>query len=116
MNVSATIPGMRNLMLALFIALGAVQLRAELTVKNYRVLNASKNPSTVAGTKYFIDGLGQGLGWAETVLELRKSERLLYCQPEKLSFGLEMYINIINKRIEKLAKLMTESKLEEMDI
>jgi len=81
-----------------FLTLGT-KLKADMTVKDYRANMASSNPDTVAITRAWIMGLGEGTEWTNTEL-VRAGKLPLYCQPPKLALGMDNYVDMINRRIE----------------
>jgi len=74
-------PAMRTAIATLFLfAVSAAQAKAELTVKEYKERMASSDAAVIATTRAFINGLGVGIGWANTDSKVK-----LFCQPGKTS-------------------------------
>jgi hypothetical protein len=58
---------MRSLFItAFFLVFVGGEARADITVKDYQARMASGDASIVATTKIYIQGLGDGFGWANT--------------------------------------------------
>lgn len=55
------------------------------------------------GMNYYINGLGEGMGWANIAL-VNRGEAPLYCQPGKLAITMDNYIMILDNFIEDAKK------------
>lgn len=73
---------------------------AEMTIREYKNYMAKGQDDLV---KIYIKGLGISSGWMITVQESQdKNYKKLYCPPLKLGLTVDNYINILEKRIEKV--------------
>jgi hypothetical protein len=93
------------------VALAVVDLKAEVTVKEYRTRMASRDSAVIAATRLYIKGVGEGIGWANN--EPTTGRKPFYCPPEKLAVNLENYMDILNRQIKTLSMRLTQSQLEE---
>ena len=87
--------------------LGALDARAEITVKEYKTLMKTENGRDAMGT--YIKGLGEGIGWANV-------EGKFYCEPEHLGLGLENFIDISNRKIEDMSSTSSAEGLGKLPI
>ena len=83
-----------------------------MTVKQYRATITSPYPGVVHLTQAYIEGLGEGMMWAN-VRATFKGGQPLYCQPGKLSLGTDNYVDMIDHRIAALSKSLTDKELGE---
>jgi len=99
---------MRTAIATLFLfAVSAAQAKAELTVKEYKERMASSDAAVIATTRAFINGLGVGIGWANTDSKVK-----LFCQPGKLALEVQNFIDIINSEIETASTFMPQESLD----
>ena len=68
----------------------SITATAEVTTEMYK-----KNPGAY---RIYIDGLGTGYSWANTVLAAGK-RKMLFCQPENLALETDNYVRILNDGI-----------------
>lgn len=66
-----------------------------ITVLEYE---GSKN-NHPAWVEAHINGVGQGMGWSNAVVESRLKEKL-FCPPQNIALNAENYLSIIDKEIE----------------
>lgn len=67
----------------------------------YKAIKASENSSDKLALEYYISGLGSGYFAANNVLKYEGNARF-YCQPEKLLLKSANYMDILEKKAEKL--------------
>lgn len=72
--------------------------RAEIMLRDYKTLKSSEQ------FKIYINGVGIGFSWSNSILERRGAQQL-YCQPAKLSLGPENYQNILDNEINDTTNL-----------
>jgi hypothetical protein len=86
---------MNRLLGAVFLVVAASEAYGSVTVQEFE---------KVAETEEFqvhIAGVAEGFGWANTVLDMRKQQRL-YCAPAKLALHAANHIDIIRQKIKKI--------------
>jgi hypothetical protein len=101
----------RAVVLSLLIGIGAQSLSAEFRVKEYQALKESSDPAQKALLEEYINGVGQGISWANSYLHSTNRQRL-YCAPENLALNADNYEDMLDRHIAKLAKTVTQEKLD----
>jgi hypothetical protein len=84
--------------------------RADITVKTYLKDKKIAGGSTMDGI--YLNGVGQGLSWANFWLKTRGLPRM-YCQPDSLPLSGGAYLQMVDRQIEFLRPLVPKSQLEE---
>jgi hypothetical protein len=110
-------PGMRTLVTTLcLLTLSAVQVKAQITVKDYRATMVANNRTEVAELKLYIGGMGEGILWANSEATSKKTP--LYCEPDKLELVADNYIGMIDGQIKKLSQPggVTKAELDDFAI
>ena len=79
-----------SIIIGVFGLLQALTANAEVTTAMYQ-----KNPEVY---KIYVDGLGTGYTWANTLLNAEK-RKMLFCQPGSLALEAENYVRILNDGI-----------------
>jgi hypothetical protein len=103
---------MKNLLItAFFLAVAGGEVRADITVKDYQARIASAAATIAATTKIYIQGLGDGFGWANTGAKER-----LYCEPPHLGLALANYLHIIDQQIAFTSAFWPPAKLESTSV
>jgi hypothetical protein len=85
------------------------QAKADSTVKEYKEAMASSDPTSVRVMKVYILGMGEGIGWANTM-----ADGILYCEPSQLALGVANFVDIINREIEATSKMASKENLDKM--
>jgi hypothetical protein len=98
-----------------FLLLSGFQLSAELLVKQYREQIKSTDAAVLTFVKLYVQGLGDGIIWANSEVETQMSKHL-FCQPTKLALTQSNYLNILDRQIEYSKTLFTEAELEKAPI
>lgn len=106
---------MRMIITLLLLATTGLPLRAEMTVKEYREAITSRNQSIVNLVKTYLEGLGEGMSWINT-LELRKRSSPAYCEPDKLALTIQNYMQILDMEIAASAAAMSKTQLDSTPI
>jgi hypothetical protein len=104
---------MRIALAALYLfALNAGQVKAEMTVKRYRVGMRSKDANVVATAKMYVKGLGDGMSWVNAAAD-KYTKAPIFCPPPNLGLGLENYVDIIDRQIKELSTRSTQAQIDE---
>lgn len=90
--------------------MSAVGANAEITVKQYKARIESENAAVAVTTRSYIEGLGQGMEWANTAVPATR----FFCPPPELALTVENFINIIDREIKVLTDNSTQEKAEGM--
>jgi hypothetical protein len=99
---------MKNLFIALSFLLAVGRCaNADITVKDYQSRITSPDSSTVDATKIYIQGLGDGFGWANS-----GPREPVYCEPPHMGLALANYLNIIDRQIAFMSRFWTREKLD----
>ena len=101
---------MRILLILGFLAVSAVNVSADMTVKDYKK-SSSGDAVAILVMKSYVQGLGDGIGWAN--IAATHDKKPMYCAPQRLSLGLENFLDIINRQIDIQAKQLTQAELDD---
>lgn len=105
---------MRNAVIfSLLILVAAVDLRAELSVSQYREIMGSKDRGQIEMTRSYILGLGEGIRVAN-VMMIGKGR--MFCPPVNLSLGVENFTDILDHAITDLTRTLGKTKVDGTDI
>jgi hypothetical protein len=70
---------------------------SEVSFKDYETVKNTKE------FKLYIGGIGEGIGWSNVVLDLRKSKKI-FCQPSNLTMSVENLLDILKREIDENGK------------
>jgi hypothetical protein len=90
--------------LALMIVLGSISLRI------LKLISKITKTSRTA-FKTYLNGMGVGYSWANTMLNQRGLP-LLYCQPGKLALGADNYADILQREITNRSSIKPDDPIE----
>ena len=107
---------MRTLLTTLCVLfLGTVGVRAELTVKQYKIqMSSTEDTVPMAMAKMYVLGSGEGIRVTNVLLQV-KGKRL-FCAPKNLALGVENFVDILNRSITGAAMRTPQAELDETDI
>lgn len=95
----------------MLIGLAGIDLHAELTVKDYQQSISSPNETIVQMTKTYIEGLGEGLTWMNTI-ELSRHGTPAFCQPGKLALTTDNYRQMLDAQITAASAVAPKAQLD----
>jgi hypothetical protein len=90
---------MKKILLIILLLISHIS-RADYTIAQYQ--KNMVNPVSKSQMTFYLAGLGAGYGWANTGNKSFLKQNYLYCEPEKLGLNAYNYLNILDKRIEKI--------------
>jgi len=103
----------RLVLLVLPLVILAAPLRSEMTVKDYQKFKNSNDAVLVGATRAYVNGLGEGVEWAETsAMVLNPDGVRLFCLPSKLSLNEDNFVDLLDQQIKREAAETTQDKLE----
>jgi hypothetical protein len=92
--------------------MGALPLRAQFTVKDYREFSVTENGKLLVKT--YVKGLGEGMMIAN--LEAKKKKGTLYCAPQNLAVTPDNYLNILERQIKDIGVTMPAAKVDDLPL
>ena len=104
---------MRFVFAFLIVLVMATAVSADFKVKKYKELMKDEVGSTVM--QMYIDGLGNGFGWANADLRNKKIEPL-YCQPGDLVLNTEDFIRILDSTIIQYENIARKKNISQEEI
>jgi hypothetical protein len=107
---------MRTILAAVcLLTLGGVELRAELTVKQYKDMMASGVGDRVSLARIYLTGVGDGIVAANVMTDMKKKTSL-FCQPQKLALGIDNYVRILDDAITRISTKMPQEESDQTPI
>jgi hypothetical protein len=96
-----------------FLVACAAYANADMKVKDYKASLAS--PDGAMAAKLFIQGLGEGIGWANAAIA-RTGQKALYCQPATTALDRDKFVALLDQQIKALTPGGPEAQLDEFDV
>jgi hypothetical protein len=73
------------------------------------------SPDSAMTAKLFIQGLGEGIGWANAAIA-RTGQKALYCQPAITTLDRDKFVALLDKQIKALTPVAPEAELDGYDV
>jgi hypothetical protein len=107
---------MRTLPIIFLLAVGATGANAQMSVKDYQEIIATKDSDAIHLVTSYIKGIGDGFVFYGVRAEDSVNQKPLFCQPGKLPLRTENFVDIIDNEIKRSATLMPKEKLDKIPL
>jgi hypothetical protein len=107
---------MRPLLIVFLLAVDVTGANAQMSVKDYQDILATKDSDAMHVVTSYIKGVGDGFVFYGARAEDSMNQKPLFCQPDKLPLRTENFVDIINNEIKRAATRMPKEKLDKIPL